>query len=89
MKEVKIVKKGIENSDELKKGKINDANKNLLNKVDQLKNIGNQRLKLQQQMNKSDAGFYIENNVENNNNKINFKITQPILNFNKMKSISI
>jgi hypothetical protein len=46
MKEVKIVKKGIENSDELKKGKINDANKNLLNKVDQLKNIGNQRLKL-------------------------------------------
>jgi hypothetical protein len=75
MKEVKIVKKGIENSDELKKGKINDANKNLLNKVDQLKNIGNQRLKLKQQMNKSDAGFYIENNVENNQNKINFKIT--------------
>jgi hypothetical protein len=75
MKEVKIVKKGIENSDDLKKGKINDASKNLLNKVDQLKNIGNQRLKLQQQMNKSDAGFYIENNVENNQNKINFKIT--------------
>lgn len=75
MKEVKIVKKVIENSDDLKKGKINDANKNLLNKVDQLKNIGNQRLKLQQQMNKSDAGFYIENNVENNQNKLNFKIT--------------
>ena len=46
MKEVKIVKKVNENSDDLKKGKINDANKNLLNKVDQLKNIGNQRLKL-------------------------------------------
>ena len=89
MKELKIVKKGIENSEDLKKGKINDANKNLFNKVDQLKNIGNQRLKLQQQMNKSDAGFYIENNLENNQNKINFKITQPILNFNKMKSISI
>ncbi len=40
-------------------------------------------------MNKSDAGFYLENNNENNRNKINFKITQPILNFNKMKSISI
>jgi hypothetical protein len=75
MKEVKIVKKGIENSEDLKKGRIIDANKNLLNKVDQLKNIGNQRLKLQQQMNKSDAGFYIENNLESNQNKINFKIT--------------
>ena len=40
-------------------------------------------------MNKSDAGFYIENNMQNQHNKINFKITQPIMNFNKMKSISI
>ena len=40
-------------------------------------------------MNKSDAGFYIENILENHHNKVNFKITQPIMNLNKMKSISI
>jgi hypothetical protein len=43
VKEVKLVKKGTDHIDDFKKGKINETNKNLLHKVDQLKNIGNQR----------------------------------------------